>query len=190
MWLRFVCWTFACSRQLNTGNSNCLNLSLNLAWCSCWGQFWLWMKFKAYSNSVIATVVKRTVSHVNTLIPVGCIPPACQPYMFWWLPLGISTGGWVCPQMNKLEQVSSDDHQMSVVRECGIIYVREGDTLPWDLSHYACDFPTPYGQNDRQMSVKTLPCPIFACRQYISMKSILRWSRHSHTMWTLIQRAM
>ena len=28
-------------------------------------------------------------------IAVGCVPPACQPYMFWWLPLGVSTSGWV-----------------------------------------------------------------------------------------------
>ena len=24
-------------------------------------------------------------------IPVGCVPPACQPYIFWWPPLGVST---------------------------------------------------------------------------------------------------
>ena len=24
---------------------------------------------------------------------VECIPPACQPYMLWWQPLGVSTGG-------------------------------------------------------------------------------------------------
>ena len=24
-------------------------------------------------------------------IPVGCVPPACQPYIFWWLLLGVST---------------------------------------------------------------------------------------------------
>ena len=28
-------------------------------------------------------------------IAVGCVPPACQPYMFWWLPLGVSTSGWL-----------------------------------------------------------------------------------------------
>ena len=26
-------------------------------------------------------------------IPVGCVLPACQPYLFWWTPLGVSTGG-------------------------------------------------------------------------------------------------
>ena len=25
--------------------------------------------------------------------PVGCVPPACQPYVFRWPPLGVSTGG-------------------------------------------------------------------------------------------------
>ena len=32
---------------------------------------------------------------VQESIPVGCVPPACQPYMFWWPPLGVSSGGWV-----------------------------------------------------------------------------------------------
>ena len=45
-------------------------------------------------------------------IPVGFVPPTCQLYVFQWLPLDVSMG--VCPQMNKFEQVSSDDHQMSV----------------------------------------------------------------------------
>ena len=40
-------------------------------------------------------------------IPVGCILPACQPYVFRWPPLGVSTGG--------RSHVSSDDHKMSVV---------------------------------------------------------------------------
>ena len=26
-------------------------------------------------------------------IPVGCVPSAFQPYMFWWSPLGVSTKG-------------------------------------------------------------------------------------------------
>ena len=30
-------------------------------------------------------------------IPVGCIPSACQPYMFWWPPLGVSNREWVPP---------------------------------------------------------------------------------------------
>ena len=29
-------------------------------------------------------------------IPVGCIPPACQPHLFWWPPVGVSTDGGVC----------------------------------------------------------------------------------------------
>ena len=28
-------------------------------------------------------------------IPVGCVPPACQPYMFWLLPLDASSSCWV-----------------------------------------------------------------------------------------------
>ena len=37
--------------------------------------------------------------------------------VFWWPPLGVITSGWgggLGPQVNKFEQESSDDHQMSV----------------------------------------------------------------------------
>ena len=47
----------------------------------------------------------------------GCVPPACQPYVFHWPPLGVSTvqdGGGVGPHVIKFEQVSSDDHHLSV----------------------------------------------------------------------------
>ena len=53
-------------------------------------------------------------------IPVGCLPPACQPYVFQWPLLDVSTDkGRVCPR--------------SDVRWGG------GGTLPCDLSHDACD---------------------------------------------------
>ena len=48
---------------------------------------------------------------------VGCLTPACQPHVFWWLPLDVNTGGGeggLGPRVNKFEQLSSDDHQMSV----------------------------------------------------------------------------
>ena len=32
-------------------------------------------------------------------IPVGCIPQTCQRYMFWWPPLGVSSGGEYPPQV-------------------------------------------------------------------------------------------
>ena len=75
-------------------------------------------------------------------IPVGCVPPTRQFYVFQWLPLDVSMG--VCPQMNKFEQVSSDDHQMSVAG--GVSQVpgpEQWGTLPCDLFHDACDVPIP-----------------------------------------------
>ena len=36
----------------------------------------------------------RYKKEVQESIPVGCVPPACQPYMFWWPPLGVSSGGY------------------------------------------------------------------------------------------------
>ena len=80
--------------------------------------------------------------------------------MFQWPPLDVSSGGvGIGPQVNKFEQVSSDDHQMSLAREVGYIQ-REGGVcleaggrvcpgevpLPWDLSHGACDvtYPLPH----------------------------------------------
>ena len=41
-------------------------------------------------------------------IPVGCVMPACQPYVS--VVVGV---GSVRPQVNKFEQVSTDDHLMS-----------------------------------------------------------------------------
>ena len=29
---------------------------------------------------------------IQESIPVGCGPPTCQPYLFWWLPLSVGTG--------------------------------------------------------------------------------------------------
>ena len=53
-------------------------------------------------------------------IPVGCVLPACQPYVFRWPPLGVSNVmGVVGNQMDKFEQVSGDDHQMSGTGEGG-----------------------------------------------------------------------
>ena len=52
-------------------------------------------------------------------IPVGCAPSACQPYVFLWPPLDVSTSRGLGPQVDKFEQVFSDDHQMSVVGEVG-----------------------------------------------------------------------
>ena len=53
-------------------------------------------------------------------ILVGCVQLACQPYVFRWPSLDVSTMGWkVGPQVNKFEQVTSDDHQMSVAGRWG-----------------------------------------------------------------------
>ena len=48
-------------------------------------------------------------------IPVGCKPPACQPYVCRWLPSCVSPGGGaVGYQVSKFEKVSSDDHHISI----------------------------------------------------------------------------
>ena len=45
-------------------------------------------------------------------IPVGCIPSACQPYMLWWPPLGVSTGAEGIPDPMS-EGVSIRTHSLS-----------------------------------------------------------------------------
>ena len=71
----------------------------------------------------IKQVFMDSINTEQDSIPVGCIPPASQPYVFWWSLLDVSTGGWggggVGPQVNKFEQVSSDDHQISVAGKDG-----------------------------------------------------------------------
>ena len=66
--------------------------------------------------------------------------------------------GGVCPQVNKFQQVSNDDHQMSDGGRSPVVMSSEGgggirfpglmlfdleEYLPCDLSHDACDVPTP-----------------------------------------------
>ena len=72
-------------------------------------------------------------------------------------------GGGVDSQVNKFEQVSNNDHQMSVAgggaRSPGMMS-RWWGTLPCDLSHDACDVLPPV---NRQTPVKTLPfCDFFS----------------------------
>ena len=55
------------------------------------------------------------------IIPVGCVPPASSG-----VPLDVSTGGCTGPHVNKLEHVSSDDHQMSIA---GVGYL--GGRVSW-----------------------------------------------------------
>ena len=78
-----------------------------------------------------------------------------------------TTKCWYCfggidPQVNKFEQVSNNDHQMSVAvgaRSPGVMS-RWWGALPCDLSHDACDVPPPV---NRQTPVKTLPsCDFFS----------------------------
>ena len=48
-------------------------------------------------NTSMVEIIKKQES-----IPVGCVPPTCKPYVFWWPPLGLSIrGGEVGPQVNK-----------------------------------------------------------------------------------------
>ena len=46
------------------------------------------------------------VRHEQENIPVGCLTPTWQPYVFWWQPLDVSTRGGeggLGPQVNKFE---------------------------------------------------------------------------------------
>ena len=48
-------------------------------------------------------------------IPVGCVPPTCQRYMFQLPPLDVSSSGSrVGPQVIKFEHVSNVDHEVSL----------------------------------------------------------------------------
>ena len=98
------------------------------------------------------------------------MPPACQPYKFLWSPLNVSTVvGWgVGPQVNKFELVSSDDHQMSVVREYVPCLVGGGG----GKSHVECIMDNGHMKipmdimTDGQKPVKTLPSRNFITSQY------------------------
>ena len=46
----------------------------------------------SFTICILSQSVKDTNKKESTL--VGCIPPAYQPYVFWWPAIGISTGRW------------------------------------------------------------------------------------------------
>ena len=52
-----------------------------------------------FPKSILNLCCFRTRQHSI----VGCVLPTCQPYVFWWPPLDVSTseGGRVCPQTSK-----------------------------------------------------------------------------------------
>ena len=80
------------------------------------------------------TVSKHKVQQES--IPVGCVPPTYQPYVLWWPPIGVSTGGGEYPRT----------------------YVQWGGVgIPWDLGYpplyihtsppghaHSLDTPTPW----------------------------------------------
>ena len=90
-------------------------------------------------------------------IPVGCVPPACQPYM---LQLPDVSTYWGCPQVNKFEQVSSDGHRMLASGTISEVQGRAGGTCAvrsnasWVMVTWG---PSPFTKTDRQTQVKTLP---------------------------------
>ena len=72
--------------------------------------------------------------------------------------MSVLMGAGVGPQVNKLEQVSSDDHQMPLARGYG--WVCRGGPLPYPMMHVM--LPTPRGQNGHTF-VKTLPSCNYCC---------------------------
>ena len=88
-------------------------------------------------RSVSLPLRTKIIGKQEDNIPIGCVSPACHPYVFWWLPLCVTTSGNGGSRhfVNKFQQVSCDDHQMSVAgRRESRSYVR-GGTLPCDLSN-------------------------------------------------------
>ena len=75
-------------------------------------------------------------------------PIVCQPYMFWWLPLGVSSGGWVpTPSRSHVGVVLVGEYSPSGTHlpECLDIPPHGKDLGPGIL--------TPCGQNPWQMLV-------------------------------------
>ena len=42
----------------------------------------------------IVTISAHECNVIQERIPVGCVPPALQPYVLWWPPLDVSAGGY------------------------------------------------------------------------------------------------
>ena len=109
-------------------------------------------------------------------IPVGCVPPACLPYMFWWSPLGVST-----------RVVSTHSQQVPCLERRGIVSTHPGVlTLPGYPPSGIYDSDTQplertWNQRypprvDRQTPVKTLPSRNFVGgRQSDAQNNTINW---------------
>ena len=85
-------------------------------------------------------------------IPVGCVLPACQPYVFWRLPLGVSILWGDIPT-----PLDIPTHLLTDTYWRHTHHPPASDTCWSSLETYC----SPRGQNDWQTAVKTLPFPDF-----------------------------
>ena len=82
--------------------------------------------------------VAVSIVYQQESIPEGCIPPTCQSYVFWWLPLGVS------------------GREMSIP-EVGVGIPRGGGEHPWGIPSWA-EY-TRSGACTREWGVGTQPPP-------------------------------
>ena len=88
-----------------------------------WGALMFQIYWYPRNNSAVqsSTQIVKSIHTMQDNIPVGCVLLACQPHMFWYTQLDVSTGVvGVGPQVNKFAPVSSDDHQMLVAGGCQV----------------------------------------------------------------------
>ena len=94
-------------------------------------------------------------------IPVGCVPPACQLYVFQLPSLEFSTTRVrVGPQVNKFEQVPSDDHQMLAAKGGGRSHVSSDDHQMSIVGGRSGGRWVPYHVIYPMMHVTYLPPPV------------------------------
>ena len=88
--------------------------------------------------------------------------------MFRWPPLAVSTGFGVGPQVNKFEQVSSDDHQRSVAGGVGSCLLSGGGVRYSDVQYIMGNGhmgPLPHcGQTDARENITFLQLCLQAVR--------------------------
>ena len=73
------------SRKLHENEEN---------WNEGWGCLKIYyVDISLHSISLCENIWNVTTSKEQESIKVECVLPACQPYLLWWLPQGVSTGG-------------------------------------------------------------------------------------------------
>ena len=109
-------------------------------------------------------------------IPVGWVPPACQPHVFCCPTTRCQEQWGIGYQVNKIEQVSND-YQQILVAGGRVSYLTEGSTpIPWCM--WWCHLPYPSSLAETLLWKHYPPATTVADGNFTSEWLKLNWAKH------------